>query len=126
MSRLIRSDFSTAETTMGGSTGGLTAKSSGGESGIRSFIVEKIVVAFGGSTVAANTSGGCKFVYGESSGVPLSTLVFPTPKNGDASSAASAAPLVVELDELEIHTQWFEFVTNEASQGGVSVFAFGK
>ena len=94
--------------------------------GNRQFEIDKIVVVCGGSTVAANSSGGIKFVYGESSGNPLSTLVFPTPKNGDASSAASAAPFSVELSGLQIQANWFEFATNEAAAGGWSIFAWGK
>ena len=123
--RLARFDYSTAETTLGGSTGGLSQYTSVA-GGNRTFEIEKISVVFGGSTVAPNTSGGAVFVYGNSSDDPLSSIVIPTPKFGDASSAASAAALQVDLDDLKLQASWFEFRTNEASAGGVSVFAWTK
>jgi hypothetical protein len=118
--KLLASGFVQTETTMCGAT---IPGSSGAQ---YHFKVEKIIVAIGGSTVAANSSGSCKFVYGHSSDAVLSTMHFPTPIGGDVSSKQLAAPLVIELDNLGINCKWFEVVTNEANTGGIAAWIIGE
>ena len=118
--KLLGSGFTTAETTFAGTTSGSSLYGAS-----RSLVVRKVVVMSGGSTVAANSSGLVNVVFGMSGGAPESTLTFPTPKFADASSGGSAAPAQWEVDGLAIKCGWFEARTNEANNGGVSVFVLG-
>ena len=118
--RLLGRGFTTAETTIAGTTSGSSQYGDG-----KSMVVRKVIAMCGGTTVAANSSGGMNVVFGMSSAFPESTLTFPTPKSGDASSAVSAAPAQWELDGLAIRCGWFDARTNEAAGGGWSIFIFG-
>ena len=89
------------------------------------MVVRRVVAMCGGTSVAANSSGGMNVVFGMSSDAPESTLTFPTPKSGDATSAVSAAAVQWELEGLSIQCGWLEARTNEAAHGGWSVFVFG-
>jgi len=127
--KLLGSGFSTAESTFGGTTAAAGGASTlGGTQPVgKGFKIKKIVAWCGGTTVAANTSGGIQFAYGDSSGAPVSTLVvLPTPKINDASSNASAMPMVVELEGFDIQCNWFEARSNEAASGGWGIYVFGN
>ena len=119
--RLLATGFTTAETTLAGITSGSAHQYGAG----RNFVVRKVIVMSGGSSVAANSSGLANVVFGMSSDAPESTLTFPTPRSGDASSATAAAAEQWEVEGLAIRCGWFEARTNEANNGGVSVFILG-
>ena len=120
---LIASGFSSAETTMAGFTAG--ASSFRGQSnGIR---IQRVTAFCGGTTVAANTSGGSTLrVGGSSDDVHSTFVVLPYPKQGDASSLASAVPFSLTLDNLDIRADWFEAATHEAAAGGWGIYIFGE
>ena len=131
MSRLLISGFTTAESTFVTSTAILGIHgSAGGTVGKAVVAIEKLVVVCGGTTKTANSSGGLKLMYGESSGVLASTLVIPTPFAGNYTSAQTppmgTAPLVITLDELGIRCKAFKVAINEDSHGGWSAFVFEK
>ena len=117
--KLLASGFVQTETTFA------SRQASTGYGGSKSLVVRKVVVMSGGSTVASNSSGLVNVVFGMSSDAPESTLTFPTPKFGDASSAPTAAPAQWEIDGLSIKCGWFEARANEANAGGISVFVLG-
>ena len=120
--KLLGSGFTTAETTFAGTTAGGSSGAAG-----EGFRIQRVTAFCGGTTVAANSSGGIKLVVGRSSVNPQSTyVVLPTPKSGDATSGVSAAALSVTLDDLDIRANWFEFQSNEAANGGWGAFAFGE
>ena len=107
---LIASGYVVTETTLAGTTAGL---SSGAPTGV-GLKVDKIV-AWGQSSVATNTSGGLKFRRGQSSGGTLTTMVIlPVP---------SSNGMVVELNNLNIYTGFFDFATEEAGDWAVWVFS---
>src|SRR3990167_6603727 len=118
--RLLGRGFTTAETTIAGTTSGSSQYGDG-----KSMVVRKVVAMCGGTTVAANSSGGMNVAFGMSSAFPESTLTFPTPKSADATSGGSAAAAQWELEGLSIQCGWLEARTNEAAHGGWSVFIFG-
>ena len=117
--KLLASGFSTAETTFA------SRQASTGYGAGKSMTVRRVVAMCGGTTVAANSSGGVNVVFGMSSDAPESTLTFPTPKSADATSGGSAAAAQWELEGLSIQCGWLEARTNEAAHGGWSVFVFG-
>ena len=117
--KLLASGFVQTETTLAG------RQASTSYGAANSMTVRKVVVMSGGSTVASNSSGLVNVVFGMSSDAPQSTLTFPTPRFGDASSATAAAPAQWTLDGLAVTCGWFEARVNEANAGGVSVFVFG-
>ena len=117
--KLLASGFVQTETTLAARQ----ASTSYGAS--RSMVVRKVVVMSGGSTVAPNSSGLVNVVFGMSSGALESTLTFPTPRFGDASSVTAAAPAQWDLDGLSIQCGFVEARTNEANAGGVAVFILG-
>ena len=120
--KLLGSGFVVTETSFAGTTAG----ASSGQPG-EGFRIQKVTAFCGGTTVAANSSGGIKLVVGRSSGNPQSTyVVLPYPKQGDASSLASAAPLSVTLEGLDIRANWFEAFSNESAAGGWGIFVLGE
>ena len=119
--RLLKHGFTQSESTLAGITSG-TGQAYGDSKGL---VVRKVVVMSGGSTVASNSSGLANVVFGQSSDAPESTLTFPTPRFGDASSATAAAPAQWTLDGLAVRCRWFEVRANEANAGGISAFIFG-
>ncbi len=117
--KLLNSGFTTAETTFVGTTGGSGGASTAGGSmpvGPGSFHVQKIVFT-AGSSVAANTSGGIMFRYGQSSDAIESTIVLV--------GGPSSEGIYAEFDDLDIRCQWFEAATNEAGAMGYTVFVYG-
>src|SRR3990167_3203831 len=98
--KLLASGFSTAETTFA------SRQASTGYGAGKSMTVRRVVAMCGGTTVAANSSGGMNVVFGMSSAFPESTLTFPTPKSGDATSAVSAAAAQWGLDGLVLRCGW--------------------
>ena len=132
MSRLLISGFTTAEATIVTSTAIIGGAGGPDSSGVQRRVtaIEKLVVVCGGTTKTANSSGGLKFSYGDSSDVLMSTLVFPTPFAGNYTSAQTppmgTGPMVVTLDELGIRCRAFKAMTNETAHGGWSIFVFEK
>ena len=132
MSRLLIEGFTTIETTMITSTAIIGHAGGPDSSGVQRSLtdVEKIVVACGGTTVEANSSGGLKFCYGDSSGTLVSTLVIPTPIDGwlssDAKPERGANPMTVVLDELGIRCKAFKVITKEDAHGGWFASVFEK
>jgi len=127
--RLLGSGYVVTETTFAGTTAGAGGASTGSGTYApgKGFKIQKVVAFCGGSTVAANSSGGIQLTVGQSSGATESTyVVLPFPKYADASSAASAAPMSVELEGLNIQCNWFEARTNEAASGGWGIFVMGE
>ena len=121
--RLLANAFSTAETTFAGTTAG-DSSFRGQGTGIR---IQRVTAFCGGTTVAANSSGGITLTVGANSSEPWSTyVVLPYPKSVDASSGGSAAPLSVTLDDLDIRCDWFQAATHEAAAGGWGIFVFGE
>ena len=120
--KLLGSGFTTAESSFGGTTAGGSSGAAG-----EGFRIQRVTAFCGGTTVAANSSGGIKLVGGRSSVNSQSTyVVLPTPKSGDASSGVSAAPLSVTLDDLDIRCNHFEAFSNESAAGGWGIFVFGE
>jgi hypothetical protein len=114
--RLLASGFTTAETTIAGTTAG-GGEVFGAAAQIGKSMTIRKVTAFGASSVAENTSGGMKLVTGNSSDSPVSTFVIlPGPTSGGIS---------VTLDGLSIECSWFDVFTNEAGAGGYGVYVFG-
>ena len=131
MSRLLISGFTTVASTFITSTAIFGVHgSAGGTVGKAMVDIEKLVVACGGTTVEANTSGGLKFCYGESSDVLPSTLVIPTPIDGwlssDAKPERGTMPMSVVLNELGIRCKSFKVITKEDAHGGWSVSVYEK
>ena len=132
MSRLLIEGFTTIETTMITSTAIIGHAGGPDSSGVQRRVtaIEKIVVACGGTTVEANSSGGLKFCYGDSSDTLVSTLVIPTPIDGWLSSAQKpergAMPMSVILDELGVRCRAFKVITNEDAHGGWSASVYEK
>ena len=128
--RLLKNGWSTAETTMAGTTAGggeAVVAGSGTYGAGKGLRVEKIVAFCGGSTVAPNTSGGLHFRYGESSNSILSTLVIlPMGGGGALTSAAAVSYFSISLEGLNIQCNWFEAASQEAAAGGWGCFIFGE
>ena len=126
--RLLGNGWSTAETTMAGTTGGAGGVGSSGTYGPgKRFRVERIVAFTGGSTVAPNTSGGLHFRYGDSSDYIQSTLVvLPMGGGGALTSAAAVPQFSVTLDDLNIRCNWFEAASQENAAGGWGIFVMGE
>ncbi len=125
--RLLGSGFSVTESTFAGTTAGAQEQGFTAVIGHKGMKVQKITAFCGGSSVAANTSGGIKFLYGQSSDAVTSTIiVLPTPQSANAiSSAGVVTGMSVTLDGLNIDCSWFEAETNEAAAGGWGIFVFG-
>ena len=128
--KLLADGWSTAETTLVGTTAGFGGGGSSGTGvygvghGLR---VKKIVAFTGGSTVAPNTSGGLHFRYGDSSDVVQDTLVIlPMMGGGALTSAATVPPFTITLEDLDIRCNWFEALSQEAAAGGWGIFVFGE
>lgn len=112
--KILQSTFAVTESTFGGTTGPVGGQGfSGGVLGLdKGILVESIQVA-GVSSVAANTSGGVAFSYGDSSDDITSTLiVLPSPTSNG---------MFAEWDDLGIECGWFDFRSNEGGQYSVIV-----
>jgi hypothetical protein len=126
--RLLKNAFSTAETTMAGTTAGAGGVGSSGTYGAgKGFKIQRITAFCGGTTVAPNTSGGISLQYGESSDYITSTMVvLPYPCGSDISSQNQGGPVSVTLDGLDIRCNWFQALTHEAAPGGWGIFVIGE
>ena len=127
--KLLANGWSTAETTLAGTTAGAGgASSAGGTYGTgKQLRVQKIVAFTGGSTVAPNTSGGLHFRYGDSSDNIRSTfVVLPMGGGGALTSAAAVPQFSITLDDLNIQCNWFEAASQEGAAGGWGIFVMGE
>ena len=126
--RLLANGFTTAVSTLAGSTAGAGGASTAGTGtygaghGLR---VQKVSVMSGGTSVAPDgTDGLVGFRYGDSSNAILSTItVCPQPL---VVGGAPVGVFQVELDGLDIRCNWFEAITRTTCAGGVGVYIFGE
>lgn len=120
--KLLKTEFTTAASTIAGSTKGLTTVVAYGAQ--HYYNVDKIVVMTGGTTIAPDgTDGLVGFRYGDSSGQTHTTIaVCPQPLY---VGGAPGGIQQVSLEGLGIRCKWFEAVTRTTCAGGVGVFIFG-
>lgn len=126
--KLLGSGYEVTETTFAGSTAGGGGAAGAGTYGPGfGFNIRKVIAFTGGSSVAANSSGGIQLTIGDSSGAPASTfVVLPYPRFGDPSSATGSAPMVMVIDDLDLKCNWFEARCNEAAAGGWGIYVLGE
>ena len=117
--RLLTNGFTTAASTLAGTT---AAATSGGQQTAK---IEKITIHCGGTTIApAGEDGLVSLRYGDSSDAIFTTMtICPQPF---AVGSGGQGVFQVELSDLGIRTRWFEAYTNTTCEGGVGVFIFGE
>ena len=123
--RLLTNGFTTAASTLAGSTKISAVYSSDVKYQAQKILtIEKITVHCGGTTIApAGTDGLVSLRYGDSSDVVMTTMtVCPQPF---AVGSGGLGPFQMELSDLNIQTKWFEFITRTTCEGGVGVYCFG-
>ena len=130
--RLLGSGFTTAATTMAGTTakGSSADDVTSGVGGIgagQGFLIEKIVVFTGGTTGAPGSSGAVKFRHSAGGGGETTLIVLPG-VSADARTSVSpgGSGMTVTLDGLGIRADAFEADVTIISQGGSGIFVFGE
>lgn len=125
MTRLLANGFTTAASTLAGSTKISAVYSSASKyQAQKVFVIDKITVQVGGTTVAPDGEDGLVSLrYGDSSDAVMTTMtVCPQPFR----VGGGPTPFQMELSDLGIKTKWFEFITRTTCEGGVGVYCFGQ
>lgn len=123
--RLLTNGYTTAASTLAGSTK-IGPNTTQGGYGVVNFVIDKITVLTGGTSVApAGTDGLVSLRYGKSSEHTMTTMtVCPQPQ---CTGGAALGITQVDLGPgLRIKTQWFEAITRTTAAGGVGVYIFGE
>ena len=124
--RLLTNGFTTAATTLAGSTAlGSVYSSDRMFAAPKEFTIEKVTVHVGGTSVApAGTDGLVSLRYGDSSDVAVTTMtICPQPQ---CTGGAAQGIQVAELSDLGIKAKWFQAITRTTAAGGVGVYIFGE